>query len=149
MSRHGRQGRKLRLDFADSLNEKLRLRFPFAALRNLFHNRDILEPCGIGFGEVQGKLRAAGTEQFIKNAGREDNCLQIAAHGSAKRSRAKRGKTDGDACLRNEGQAQIVPHQLIFFDNKAAEPSTDIFADDTNQEVGHAYHNQRQGRQTR
>ena len=65
----GRQGRKLRLDFADSLNEKLRLRFPFAALRNLFHNRDILEPCGIGFGEVQGKLRAAGTEQFIKNAG--------------------------------------------------------------------------------
>ena len=68
--------------------------------------------------------------------------MQGIAGFSAQRSCADGGKADGDACLRDQGEPQIISRFLWLFDSQAAPKGARIFSYDPHKEVQNSYQQQ-------
>ena len=62
---------------------------------------------------------------------------------AAERPRAERGQTDGDARLRDEREAEEITHLRRLFHHPAAEPCTEVFAQNADEEIAQAHGQQR------
>lgn len=134
--------RQLFLNRLDALDQQLQLGLLlcFLLLRYL---HDFFQLVGVGLGQVEGQLCTGRANQFVQNAGSQNNGLQNIAGLAAEGTGTHCCQTDGNTILRNQGKTQIVADQFAFAGNGTADKSTGILANDTDQEVDHANVEQR------
>lgn len=140
--RRGRRASATLPESLDALDQQLQLGLLlcFFLLRYL---HDFFQLVGVGLGQVEGQLCTGRANQFVQNAGSQNNGLQNIAGLAAEGTGTHCCQTDGNTILRNQGKTQIVADQFAFAGNGTADKSTGILANDTDQEVDHANVEQR------